>query len=279
MKKIGFVDYFLSEWHANNYPSWIKEICEEQSLSYELSYAYGEKPSVFDKMTTDQWCEKFGVEKCETIEELCEKSDVIVVLSPSNPEKHLEYAKKVLKYKKPTYIDKTFAPDYATAKEIFDLAEMYETPVFSSSALRYADEIENYRDEDAIITTGGGSSIGEYIVHQAEMVVKVLSAEPKSVTVSKQGNQYICRAEFEGGKKATMIYADPLPFSVCIQRNDGTQKYSGINSPFFKKLIKDMLNLFETGKESFPRSETLYVMKLREAVLKGTGKPDVKIEI
>ena len=27
MKKIGFVDYYLSEWHANNYPAWIEEAC------------------------------------------------------------------------------------------------------------------------------------------------------------------------------------------------------------------------------------------------------------
>ena len=24
MKTIGFIDYYLSEWHANNYPDWIK---------------------------------------------------------------------------------------------------------------------------------------------------------------------------------------------------------------------------------------------------------------
>ena len=24
MKKVGFVDYFLDEWHANNYPEMIK---------------------------------------------------------------------------------------------------------------------------------------------------------------------------------------------------------------------------------------------------------------
>jgi hypothetical protein len=25
MKKIGFIDYFLDEWHAENYPQWIEE--------------------------------------------------------------------------------------------------------------------------------------------------------------------------------------------------------------------------------------------------------------
>ena len=25
MKKIGFIDYYLDEWHANNYPQFIKD--------------------------------------------------------------------------------------------------------------------------------------------------------------------------------------------------------------------------------------------------------------
>ena len=24
MKTIGFIDYYLDEWHANNYPAWIR---------------------------------------------------------------------------------------------------------------------------------------------------------------------------------------------------------------------------------------------------------------
>ncbi len=24
--KIGFVDYYIDEWHANNYPAWFAEI-------------------------------------------------------------------------------------------------------------------------------------------------------------------------------------------------------------------------------------------------------------
>ena len=120
MKKIGFVDYYLSEWHANNYPAWISDQCEELGLDYEVAYAYAELDvSPLDNVTTDEWCKKYGVERCNTINELCEKSDVVVVLAPSNPEKHLEYASAVLPYKKRTYIDKTFAPDYNTALEIF----------------------------------------------------------------------------------------------------------------------------------------------------------------
>ena len=32
MKHIGFVDYYISEWHANNYPAWFKEAAEKLGL-------------------------------------------------------------------------------------------------------------------------------------------------------------------------------------------------------------------------------------------------------
>ena len=39
MKKIGFVDYYLSEWHANNDPAWFAEVAPD----YQIAYAWAEK--------------------------------------------------------------------------------------------------------------------------------------------------------------------------------------------------------------------------------------------
>ena len=104
MKKIGFVDYYISEWHANSYPAWIKEAAEKLGVEYKIAYAWAEEyvSPVYGK-NTDEWCAEYGVERCESIDELCEKSDFIVVLAPSNPEKHLEYAQKVFPYGKRTF--------------------------------------------------------------------------------------------------------------------------------------------------------------------------------
>ena len=123
MKTIGFVDFYLSEWHANNYPAWIKQANEKLGLDYKVAYAWAEQDlsPVYGK-TTEEWCSEYGVEQCDTLKGLCEKSDVILVLAPSNPEKHLGYAEEVLKYGKNTYIDKTFAPDFKTAGKIFAIA-------------------------------------------------------------------------------------------------------------------------------------------------------------
>lgn len=271
MKTIGFVDYYISEWHANNYPAWIKEICEKSGKDFVVKYAWAEEyVSLVDGRNTDEWCEAFGVERCATIEELCEKADYIIVLSPSNPEKHLEYAKTVFKYKKNTYVDKTFAPDYATAKEIFNVAEKYGTKFFSSSALRYATELDALTDATSVVTIGGGGSLEEYIIHQAEMMVKLVKARPTSLTATLKGKgQYILDVTFEGGKAGTMIYSNGLDFAVCAEDEKGDSRYTGIASPFFNNLLADILRFFEEGESSFDVNETLSVMCLREMAVKG----------
>ena len=280
MKKIGFVDYYISEWHANNYPAWIKEKCEELGLDYEVAYAWAELDvSLVDKVTTDEWCAKYGVEKCDTIEELCEKSDVILVLAPSDPDKHLGYAEKVLPYGKRTYIDKTFAPDYETACKIFDIAEKHGTPFFSSSALRFAEELNNIENPTSMVTIGGGGSIQEYIVHQCEMVVKKMGTDIASVVANPHGTQMFITVNFESGKTATMIYGRSMPFGSYMANAEGKEGWKQVTLPFFKGLITDILNFYETGKFSFDGQETKAVIKLREMAVKASENTGVVVEV
>ena len=270
MKKIGFIDYYISEWHANNYPAWIDNACKALGADYKVAYAWAEldlSPKYGE--TTDQWCEKFGAEKCETIAELCEKSDVVVILAPSDPEKHLGYAEEALKYGKLTYIDKTFSPDYATAKKIFEIAERNGTTFFSSSALRYADELATDFECREVLTTGSGSNLPEYLVHQVEMVVKKLGIGANRVRAEKFGTQTLFRVEYANGKKATMLFAPSVPFTVYLSECGDTKPvYKQVTSKYFDGLIADMVRFFEEGTVSFNTAETMEIMKIREGAIK-----------
>ena len=280
MKKIGFVDYYISEWHANSYPKWIEEAAAKLGVEYKVAYAWAEEyVSPVDGRNTDEWCRDFGAARCESIEELCEKSDFVIILAPSNPEKHLEYAERVLRFGKRTYIDKTFAPDYKTARKIFNLGEKFSAPFFSSSALRYSAALEGLSDSKYLTTFGGGSNYEEYIVHQAEMVVSVLKNQPISLKVEKQGKQYIASVKLGGGKEATMIYSPSLSYAVAAEGEDGETAYRTAQPGHFEKLILDVLTFFESGRVSFDTQETLCVMKLREAAIKGASNPGTVVEV
>lgn len=270
MKTVGFIDYFLNEWHANEYPAMIRDYNQKHGTDYAFTCAWAEI-DIPGGMTTDEWCKNYGVERASSIEELCKKCDFVFVLAPSNPEKHLEYAQKVFPCGKLTYIDKTFAPDLETARKIYACAEKYGVKFFSSSALRYATELDELKGSRAIVTTGGGASVEEYIVHQVEMAVKLAQSKAVSLRVENQDAQYFIRVKFQDGQQATMIFAS-MAFAVSGQSAVGGSNYLPAQSPFFINLMKDILRFFNTGEVSFPAWETLEVMRIRETIIKGKDK-------
>ncbi|MEM7387978.1 MAG: Gfo/Idh/MocA family oxidoreductase, partial [Verrucomicrobiota bacterium] len=81
--------------------------------------------------------EEYGVEICETIEDLCQKVDAVMIESVDG-RPHLEQARPVIAAGKPLYLDKPMAGTLADVLEIFRLADEAGVPVFSSSSLRYA---------------------------------------------------------------------------------------------------------------------------------------------
>ncbi len=268
MQKIGFVDYYISEWHANNYPNWFEIANKNLGTDFEVCYVWAQMDvSPLDGVTTDEWCEKFGVQKCETIEELCEKSDFIVILAPSDPQTHLEYASKVLPFGKPTYIDKTFAPDFKTAKEIFEIAQRYNTPFFSTSALRYASELE-VGEVNNLVITGGGSNFNEYVIHTIEMAVVTLKSPVSKVKVENIGVQRICRLVTQSGKNAVIHFSPANSYGLTAELSDGSNVKNVVTSAFFVELLSKIINFFITKKPPFNPNETLEVMRLRDALLK-----------
>lgn len=280
MKKIGFIDYYLSEWHANNYPTWMREKIAELGLDLELSYAYAELDvSPLDGVTTDEWCEKFGMEKCGSIEELAEKSDFIVILAPSNPETHLRLAEAALKFGKRTYIDKTFAPDYKTAKKIFDIAKEYGAEFFSTSALRYADELDSIKVKDECKVSGTGSNFDEYVIHLCEMLVKKIGMGAESIIANEKDGNVELNIAYGDARRATLIFGQGIPFAMASDLSAPLGELTPMASPYFNSLMKDILCFFSGADVSFDTCETLEVMKIREAAIKANNNRGTTVAI
>ena len=272
MKKIGIIDYFIDEWHSNTYLPLFEKVSGALGVDYKIAYAYAEVEQA-GKMLTDDWCAKNNVTRCQTIEELCEKSDNILILAPANPETHLRYAKIALPYGKTTYIDKTFAPDLATAKEIFAIAEKYSTKIFTSSALRYAEEIADYTDVKSVMVKGGGRSLEEYIIHQIEMAVKLTKgAKPEYLHVFNSEKQTTIAVKLEG-KTVTMNYSNSgWGFSVDVETDKANCEFKNIEKGTeFYRLVESIVKFFETNEEPFDKKETLAVLAIRDAIMQGVS--------
>ena len=283
MKTIGFIDLYISEWHAEHYPQWIKEACDELGYEYEVKYGWAEQyVSPTTGENTDDWCARFGVERCSTIEELCEKCDFIMILAPSAPGKHLEYARIALTYGKPTYIDKPFSDSVENAKAIFALSEKYNAPFFSSSALRYAAELDKLDNCKAVSTVGGGRALEEYLIHQIEMIVKKLGLGAKAIKGQKiTDTQYAFVIKYDDDRRGAMHYVKAnRRFEVTLSRGDGENAVvEQIQSDGFPGLIRDILTFFETGRISFDVAETMEVNKIMIAAFKAKQIPDTWVDV
>ena len=275
--KLGFIDYYLDEWHANNYPARLRELSGGE---LEVAYAYAEIDSPLGGLTTDAWCEKNGIQRVNTIAELVEKSDGIVVLSPDNCERHEALCEIPLASGKPCYVDKTFAPSKAVAERIFANAEAHNTPCWSTSALRYAAEYADVDRADIRGIAAWGPAYGPrpgyetYSIHMLEPVIMLMDARPSRVLAQlSEDSWYTLLIEFADGRSASITgFADGSPFMMNIASGAGNRVVNA-ESDYFGGFLQELVRFFRTGVPTVAHQTTIDIMAVREAGLRALQRP------
>ena len=281
MIKIGFIDNFLSEWHANNYPEMIRSNAKAKEDGMDVCFAYAKtEVSPYDGVTTDEWCQKYGVMRMNSIEELVDRSDCIVVLSPDNPELHFELSEYALKSGKPTYIDKTFAPDRAEAERIFQVAADNGTPVYSSSSLRFASELEAYRREDCLpksCIAVGPYLFDIYAIHIFEIICTVMKTGAKRMMAVQNTKNRILLVDYGEERLASFVQMhtddNGVPFEVSVEMEDGTSRFHMIGEDYFRRFIDALVGFFIDRKPVVPSGETADLMSMLETAKKALASP------
>jgi len=165
-------------------------------------------------------------------------------------------------------LGKCFAPDLKTAEKIFEIAKGYGTPFFSTSALRYADELQKFSSVQSLVITGGGTDFEEYIIHNCELAVTILKSRITRVKAERLGAQYFCRATTESGNEIGIIFSSGMGYSVTAECSNQELLHEDITSDFFLNLIAEILKFFHSEALPFNPEETLEVMRLREGLIK-----------
>lgn len=278
MVKVGFIDYFLDEWHANNYPKFFHDAVGDE---FKIAYAYAEidKPN---GLTTEQWCEKFGVERCTSIGEVVAKSDCIIVLSPDNPERHLDLCREPLSSGKRVYVDKTFALTKDVAKQITAIADKSGTPFFSSSALRFSNELKDIRrDGICFINSRGPGNFDTYAIHQIEPIVMLMGSKAERIMSVGSGKYESMVLEFAGGRRAVMSHYGwtGVDFEMTVNYDDGQTVKIPQMSDSFPNFVKALCTFFKTGEIFAEHDETIAIMGIIEAGNRAIASPCTWIEI
>ncbi len=266
---IGFIDYYLDEWHANRYPRLIEE---KSRGDMRVTLAYGHIDSPIGGRTTEQWCSDMNIRRAASIDEVCEECDAIIVLSPDNCEMHELLCQKPLRTGKRVYVDKTFAPDYETAKRIFGVAEEYGTPCYSTSALRFAEEYCGIGPVDAL-ASWGPYAFETYAIHQLEPVMMLMRAKPEKLCCLPGRKSYTMLMAFPDGRAASVTgFEAGMPFTMNLMSN-GENRMITVRSDYFGGFITNLVRFFDTGEGAVPHEETLNIMAARGAGVKALSRP------
>ena len=260
--RIGFVDYKLENFHANIFLKAYRTQLKDRGATVAGCTSLEEDEG-------RAWAKKNDVPFFDDPTQLNAAVDCYMVLAPSNPEKHLELCQRVFQFGKPTYVDKTFAPDLATAQTIFDLADKHNVPVQTTSALRYTN-VQVYakgKKVQHMHAWGGGSSFDEYAIHPVEMVVSVMG--PRATSLMRRGDAKYAQLliDFDGDRSATVnVYTTGgTPYAAAVTDEKGTKLIEVETSKLFVDTAAAVLDFFEAKKPNVDRAESLTVRRILDA--------------
>ncbi len=280
MHKIGFLDYYIDEWHANNYPKWIRQ----SSLAdhFEIALAWQEMQPE-GKKSLAEWCQVHEVKPAASMEQVIAECDALIVLSPDNPERHEDLCDLPLRSGKPVYVDKTFAPDLATAQRLFAKAGQYSTPMYSTSTLRNVENLEKTLAELAgarvdFVATRGPGTWANYAVHQLEPLVMLLGSGARRVMHVGNDQATSLVIDYPDGRRGSVLQTPEHDFGLSVQTGAKTVAINDMGD-FFPRFIEAMLRFFETKEVPVPKAQTLEVMALLEAGGKALTARDTWVKL
>ena len=235
-----------------------------------------------------------GIDIVPSIDELLKRVDVVLLESiDGNP--HLKQALPVLRARKPLFVDKPVAGSLADVVLLYDVAKHFETPVFSSSSLRYTDGAK------AIVA----GSVGDvtacdafspcpiepthpdffwYGIHGVETLFTVMGPGCEMVTRVHSANTDVAVGRwrdgrigtFRGRRKDNNGYAGG--YGGTAFGTKGIEAIGGFSG--YEPLLVEIVRFFKTRKPPVTADETIEIYTFMEAAdeSKRQGGKPVKME-
>ncbi len=264
-RRIAFVDRDLNGYHARVFHKALHEDLKDRGFSFAGCHGLLEKEG-------REWAEKNGARWFDDLQALNEAADFFMILAPSNPEVHLDLCRKVFPFRKPTYVDKTFAPNVAIAKEIYALADRLGVPIQTTSALRYTNVQahvakagrENVRHMTSWVA---GSNFAEYVIHPVELVVSCMGHEAESLMRRGLDPESQLLINFSDGRTGTINVFNKTrtKYSASVTTRKATDYFEVDVKRIFVDNLASIMDFFESGNPNVDRRETMTVMKILEA--------------
>ena len=217
-----------------------------------------------------------GVEITESIEELLEKVD-FVLLETNDGRLHLEQAKLVFEAGKAVFIDKPIAASLEDAVEIFELSNKHEVPMFSASSLRFGPATQE---------VAKGSTIGKVLGADTYSPAKLEPTHPDLFWYGVHGVESLFTVMGTGCKQVRRIYSEGVDIVVGEWDDGRIGTFRGIREgksgyggtafgengaapagvyEGYRPLLVEIANFFRTGIAPVSEQETLEIFAFMSA--------------
>ncbi|HRN57840.1 MAG TPA: Gfo/Idh/MocA family oxidoreductase [Agriterribacter sp.] len=253
--------------------------------SRDIASALANVPSVTEDM------HKLNIPVVDTIEALLPKVDV-VLLETNDGRVHLEQAIPVLKSKKPLFIDKPVAASLADALAIYEMASRYQTPVFSSSALRFMANAQEVAKGKVGKVNGADTyspatiekthpDLYWYGIHGIEILFTVMGTGCKSVSRMYTPDTDLVAGEWEDQRIGTFRglrnAGKGRGFGGTVFGEEGIATVGPFDG--YENLLAQIANFFTTGIPPVSAAETLEICAFIEAADESKAKGGAPVYI
>jgi predicted dehydrogenase len=219
---------------------------------------------------------ELGVPLVDSIDELVEKVDVVLILSIDG-RTHLEQARPVIAAGKPLFIDKPMAASLADAMEIFRLAKEQGVPCFSSSSLRFAPGTQAVLSDPKVGEVLGCDAFSPcglephhpdffwYGIHGVETLFTLMGTGCKGVSRVHAEDMDVAVGLWSDGRIGTFrgTRVGPHTYGATVFGSKSevpSGKFEG-----YEPLLVEIVKFFKTGKAPVAPETTLEILAFMEA--------------
>ena len=292
-KRVGIIG--LDTSHSTAFTAGLNNAAADAYDGYRIVAAYPQGSSSikssYERIPAyTEEVKKAGVEIVPSIAALLQKVDV-VMLETNDGRPHLQQALEVIKAGKTLFIDKPVAGSLADVLAIYDAAKKYRVPVFSSSSLRYATNVQD---------TASGKAAGKVLGADTYSPSPLEASHPDFfwygihgieilLTVMGMGCLQVSRVNTAATDIVTGIWNDGRTGTFRGNRS-GPNEYGGTAfcekavvhlGPYagYEPLLKEIVQFFNTGVPPVSAEATLEVYAFMEAADESKRKNGAAIRL
>lgn len=274
--RIGVIG--LDSTHAIAFTKAINASSKKSGFEVVAAYPYGSQQIALSQERIPKFKEEIqnmNVIIVSSIAELLNQVDC-VLLETNDGNLHLSQALEVIRSRKPLFIDKPIANSYEDALRIFEAADKYNCPVFSSSSLRYIRGLVGL-DLSQVIgadvyspahTEPSHKDLYWYGIHGVEMLFALLGPDCKSVQTIEENGTSIYVGIWSDGRCGILrgIKKGKDDFGGTVFMNNDIAHIGPFDG--YEPLLNQILLFFKTKVSPVPREETLAICAFIDAAEK-----------